>query len=186
MIIAFILFFMLNNSFIFSLDNSLLLIEELSKENINELFNILNSNKNKIKAIIIDQINNEDNEDILTNYMDKFDIPLYQLKNHLFDKITKFFIEGEGGAYIPDSPKQPPVSSDIITIYRPLYFKSNDSSREKKTKENTATENLDDNKNNKNCTNLIFDENVDDFFYGLFNDEIDKKKISQKKKKLSI
>ena len=93
-------------------DNSLLLIEQITVYP--ELINILEMNKNKIKSIIVADIDIEK----LKEYLSKISIPIYSVKRSFYTKLTKFFIEGEGGEYI-SSNNNNLGKEEIISIYKP-------------------------------------------------------------------
>ena len=101
-------------------DNSLLLIQKLTIDS--ELINILESNKLKIKAIIVQEIDNNGEFD---EFLKKISVPIYSVTTNLYDKITSFFIEGFGGEYITSNKNEEEKGLNIIPIYKPIMILNN-------------------------------------------------------------
>ena len=101
-------------------DNSLLLIQKLTVDP--ELINILDTNKLKIKAIIVQEI---DNNTELDEYLKKISVPIYSVSSSLFDKIISFFVEGFGGEYITSNKSEEEKELNIIPIYKPIMLLNN-------------------------------------------------------------
>ena len=82
-------------------DNSILFTESIRYINdIMSLTEIIEKNNSKIKIIIIKNFNNDNefNND-LTKFINKYNIPIYIIENNLYDIIINFFIEGKGELY---------------------------------------------------------------------------------------
>ena len=101
-------------------DNSLLLIKTLTPNQ--ELIDILNTNKSKIKSIIISEKDENINENEFDKFLSNISIPIYLVKNEFYKQIIEFFIEGKGGEYIPSTENNKILESEIILIYKPLYY----------------------------------------------------------------
>ena len=101
-------------------ENSLLLIQKLTIDS--ELLNILDTNKLKIKAIIVQEIENCND---LDEFLTKISIPIYSVNTNIYDKITSFFIEGLGGEYITSNKCEEEKEFNIIPIYRPIMMINN-------------------------------------------------------------
>ena len=109
------------NSFTKIMDDSLLLINTLNQDK--ELLNFLNDNKSKIKSIIFEELNKESDKKEIDEFISKISIPIYSVNKSFYKNLIKFFIEGEGGEYIPSNNKdQIGIEAEIITIYKPLLF----------------------------------------------------------------
>ena len=115
------------NSFTKINENSLLLIEKLTFDK--ELKNILDTNKEKIKAIFVSEKvqNIKDNE--FKDFINNFNIPIYLIKKEFYKKIIEFFIEGKGGEYIPSLENNISLDPEIISIYKPVMLLNNNKKR---------------------------------------------------------
>ena len=108
------------NDLTFINDNSLLLTIKLSPDQ--ELLKLLEENTGKIKSIIISEIDDSKKEEY-QQFMKKITIPIYQVSSGFYDKLKKFFIEGNGGSYLCIAKNLKNDESDIIPIYYPSFFK---------------------------------------------------------------
>ena len=82
-------------------DNSILFTKSISNNNdLQELSNILENNINKIKVIIVNEINNNINQNDLIDFINKYLIPIYKLENDIYKILIGFFIQGNGVHYI--------------------------------------------------------------------------------------
>ena len=101
-------------------DNSLLIIQKLTVDS--ELINILETNKSKIKAIIIQEMENNPEFD---EFLKKISVPIYSVSTNFYDKIISFFIEGFGGEYITSNKSEEEKEMNIIPIYKPIMLLNN-------------------------------------------------------------
>ena len=157
-------------------DNSLLLIQNLTKDS--ELLNILEANKLKIKAIIVQEI---DNKVEIDEFFKKISVPIYSVNTNLYDKIISFFIEGLGGEYITSNKSEEEKELNIIPIYKPIMILNNKNnekfSDDKKEDTKTSFSYLEEDL----CLDVLFGNK----FEGL-NDEEKNQKLLQYQKDTKI
>ena len=125
------------NTFTKITDDSLLLINELTPDS--ELLNLINDNKSKIKSIIFKELKDNSNKKEIDEFISKITIPIYSVNTLFYEKLSDFFIEGEGGKYISSNENQIGDESEIITIYLPsmlLDKNGNNSSNKNKANQN--------------------------------------------------
>ena len=103
-------------------NNSFLLTNKLSPQQ--ELLKIFEENSEKIKAIIIHEIDDSKKEEY-NKFIYKINAPIYSVSKRFYDKIKQFFIEGKGGSYLCTNNKLKNNESDLIPIYYPSLLKRN-------------------------------------------------------------
>ena len=108
------------NDLTFINENSLLLTSKLTPDQ--ELLKILEENSGKIKSIIISGVDDSKKNEY-QQFVDKITIPIYLVSSSFYDKLKKFFIEGNGGTYLCIVKNLKNDESDIIPIYYPSLFK---------------------------------------------------------------
>ena len=117
-------------------DNSLLLTIKLSPDE--ELLKIIQENPGKIKAIIASDIDDSKKEEY-DQFLKKINIPIYSVSIHFYNKLTKFFIDGNGGSYIGTNKND---ESNMIPIYYPSLYCKFKSSENKEKEINIKKDNL--------------------------------------------
>ena len=156
-------------------DDSLLLIKNLTEDS--EILNILETNKSKIKSIIVPEID----KDKLRPFISKISIPIFSVTRNFYKKLATFFIQGEGGDYISSINEGKNNSEkEIISIYMPSMFINENIISEK--------ENTDNNNNNFYTSgenlglDILFNQNSD--YFENLSDKQKNEKLDEFKKNI--
>ena len=82
-------------------ENSLLFYKPILNDNdLLDLSTIVKKNNNKIKVIIVNEISDNINKEILSEFINNNEIPIYILSQNNFQIIIDFFLKGIGANYI--------------------------------------------------------------------------------------
>ena len=82
-------------------DNSIMIFKSILNDNdIIDMKKVIESNKNKIKCIIVNEISKNIKKENLINFIIENEIPVYIIENREYKKFIDFFIKGEGASYI--------------------------------------------------------------------------------------
>ena len=82
-------------------DNSILFYKPISTDNdLSDLTKMIENNKNKMKAIIVNKVEQNINQNNLTNFLITNKIPIYELEKSVFQKFVDFFFKGISLNYI--------------------------------------------------------------------------------------
>ena len=104
-------------------DDSILFTKTIKElEELDNLKKILNENKQKIKCIIINELLVEESE--IDKFIIENNIPIYSLKQNVYNKYIDFFVKGIGGNYIDiiNNTAEIENSSSIVDIYKLNIF----------------------------------------------------------------
>lgn len=82
-------------------DDSFLFTKIINDSNdFSDLSNLIENNNNKIKAIILSEINDNMEKSYFVNLINKYKKPIYLIKKNIYKSLIDFFIEGKGSNYI--------------------------------------------------------------------------------------
>ena len=106
-------------------ENSVLITKSIINDNeLSSVINIIEENKNKIKVILVNEINkNEINQKNLCDFISNNGIPIFKLESEEYLKFIEFFIKGNGVQYVHLYDKIEKYKKDDFTIFSIINLK---------------------------------------------------------------